>query len=315
MRGDWSMYRQNLMGSGISMCKKKEDSSEEMDNNALGMQLQEQIKINGRLQSDLDRLQKTIQDQNEMIEKQFGKNIEITAKGKFNIAGETIQPTTLSNKLKKMFDDEWRNVMICLFRGDRELIGIQFLSKLLEDCQSFCKEKASDQLTRFVNPYPEETSNSVEEIVPSKEDQHNLYKLRSIIGQHEQTKRSIISLYARECKSSEDYCKVTEDIADNEEALECIDKYINNCCDVCWQCAISDPSVFLKFDVTGKRFDDVSDIFQEYHFKGPTDEIGQCNTVMQVVWPAVMMKAGIENTDILIENAKGYAIVYPSSAV
>jgi hypothetical protein len=37
-----------------------------MDNNALGMQLQEQIKINGRLQSDLDRLQKTIQDQNEM---------------------------------------------------------------------------------------------------------------------------------------------------------------------------------------------------------------------------------------------------------
>ena len=43
-----------------------------------------------------------------------------------------MQPTTLSYEFRKMFDGEWRNVMKCLFREERELLGIRFLSKLLE---------------------------------------------------------------------------------------------------------------------------------------------------------------------------------------
>lgn len=123
-------------------------------------------------------------------------------------------------------------------------------------------------------------------------------------------------MFAKECKTREDYCKVTEDISNNnEEIMESIEMYIRNCCDLCWQCAIIDPPIFLKFDVIGENFDDVTESFQEYHFKGTSDEIGLRNTVMQVVWPAVMMKDDVEDIDILIENAKGYVIVYPSSSV
>jgi hypothetical protein len=51
----------------------------------------------------------------------------------------------------------------CNLRNTRNYL-LLYSDFVLQDCQSFCKEKASDQLTRFVNPYPEETSNTVEEV-------------------------------------------------------------------------------------------------------------------------------------------------------
>lgn len=53
---------------------------------------------------------------------------------------------------------------------------------------------------------------------------------------------------------------------------------------------ISDPQLFLKFDVIGKHIKGVSNKFQEYQSTIMVDSIGVNNTVIQVVWPAVVMK-------------------------
>jgi hypothetical protein len=119
-------------------------------------------------------------------------------------------------------------------------------------------------------------------------------------------------------------CEVIDDAAvikqvnylNCKEEISCIEEYITKCCDICWQCAISDPQVFLKFDVIGENIEHISDKFQEYHYKGATvDETGVSNVVMQVVWPAVVIHNEGGNTDILVDNAKGFVLLYKSSAV
>ncbi|XP_060586976.1 uncharacterized protein LOC132742556 [Ruditapes philippinarum] len=146
-----------------------------------------------------------ITDQSEMIGKQLKKDIEIQAKGKFDNAGEIVQPTALSHNVREIFDNEWRNVMTTYFRGDKELEGIRILSKLLQDCQLFCQEKAREQLVDFVNPFSENKQCDVEEVIRSKEEQHNLYKLRRIIGLHDRNKPNVTKLFAKECREKEQY--------------------------------------------------------------------------------------------------------------
>ena len=99
------------------------------------------------------------------------------------------------------------------------------------------------------------------------------------------------------------------------EKANCIEDFINRCCDICWQCAISDPQVLLKFDVIGENFLNISDKFQEYHYTGVLDDNGVSNQTMQVVWPAVVIRNDEENIDILVDNAKGSVIIYKSSAL
>ncbi|XP_045165269.1 uncharacterized protein LOC123529120 isoform X2 [Mercenaria mercenaria] len=302
------------MGMVVSKCQEKPENMEDNASKVLVGQLREQITLNGELQEELNKLRKKVEDQNEMIEKQFGKDIERTAKGRYNNTGEIIQPTTLSIQCREIFDEEWRNVMKSLFRGNKELAGIKFLSKILEDCQSFCQTKAKNQLMNFVNPYSENAVHTVEEVIKSTEDLHYLHKLRRTVGLHQQNKAAIKRLFGRECKEREDFQKVTEEIKEDEDEMKCLEEYVNNCCDLCWQCAISDPPVLLKFDVLSKHIDDVSDNFQEYHYKGAVEDGGFSKTVMQVVWPAVVMYDD-EGSEILVDNAKGYVIVHVSSAV
>lgn len=68
--------------------------------------------------------------------------------------------------------------------------------------------------------------------------------------------------------------------------------------------------MFLKFDVLGEHIAEIKDQYLEYPYTGQTEE-GIINTVMDVVWPAVVMRD--DEMDILLD--KGSVIVFSSTAV
>lgn len=351
------------MGPVLSYCQKKPTEQEENEESLLLRQISELMTKNSELEEQVNKLTSIINDQRDMIEQQLGKDVERITRGKFNNAGETSQPMSLSIKCRNIFDKEWRDVMKGLFRGDNELTGIRFLSKILEDCQRFCQNKAREQLEMFVNPFSDAGGHKISEVIKSSEDLHNLHKLRRTIGLYGPNEDAVTNMFFAECKKMNTYMNVimkfrgddkdkddddddTDKKSDNKETksdenvnddnrgmegdknnvsgdfgrnkddnmhIKCLDVYIKSCCSLCWQCAISDPPIFLNFDVLGKHLNEIDNAFQTYTCSYQPDEEGVQETVMQVVWPALIMRDG--DKDILISNAKGSVIVYTSSSV
>lgn len=104
-----------------------------------------------------------------------------------------------------------------------------------------------------------------------------------------------------------------EEFEDNKELIE---TYIEKCTRLCWQAAISDPPVNLKFDVIGVPFDEVKSKFTKYAGKISPDENDELNHVKYVVWPAVVIKCS-ENEEVekVVGDGKGEVIIPESTSI
>ncbi|KAL4227037.1 AP-2 complex subunit sigma [Mactra antiquata] len=201
------------MGSGC--CKSKENTEvldvntrEEIMNNLIEKNTElenENLRLKEKCQASESELKRIKHEFSEMI----GKDIEMCAKDNFNNTSDPLQPVNISKRCEDMFDTEWRNVMIHLFKHDEEK-GIQFLSEILQDCQTFCQQTAQTQISKFTNPCSPKDSYDVKDVLASEEDVHSLYKIRRKVGQFKATKESVIECFYNQCIESE---KVTEILA------------------------------------------------------------------------------------------------------
>ena len=68
-------------------------------------------------------------------------------------------------------------------------------------------------------------------------------------------------------------------------------RFVNELVKYCWLMTTATPPLLLKYDIVGKRFDDVNESFEEYYAKIDHSEFND-GCVHLVVWPSLESKDG-----------------------
>lgn len=325
-----SFFSRMSRASDSQACRFMENDEQRSYAEELKKLLNKAIDDKAKIENDVKLLTDKISEQDKIISSLQGQDIANRARGKYNVVGETDQRMKLSECFENVFEEEWRDAMRTLFK-EKELAGIRFLSRILQECHTYCLKVARDQLARFV--YPHHTELKVPEIeqILRKEELRELLKIRETMDQNTSVKlvvaRSFWATKSKEFREilgasyedSDRWKTVEDDNAqgdlENNSHNKSLTAYVRRCCDLCWQAVVMDPPVLLEFDVVGQKFMQISDRYQEYSPLEQLDKDGIQGTVMEVVWPAVVSQSADDKLRRRLGNAKGYVVVFKSSPV
>lgn len=258
-------------------CEKLKKDKEDLENTL--KKARERIYSLGKMNSFLKQENEKLRQSSDYITAAMANLLE--NKGDLENINDEFANKKLAKRFQNLYENNWTELADWLDENNptlSQLEKIKTLTAFSKQAYEECVRIAEDQIRQFlVLPANKK--------IPSFHDEPELFKIRRQSGQQQHARDELTKRVLSELFTSDNTQALYQD-ENKETTMKKLQDFFREFIDCCWLMTISNPRLFLNFEVVGKLYSGrIKERFKQ--FSCDKTVVSENNYVLEVVWPSV----------------------------